>query len=287
MRDGIFEERLEELAKHFEKEGQTFEERLEELAKHFESQTFMEASYNFGVATDAYKVGNNERAIEYYSLVLQSQPNNINVMERLGRAYSNLNDMDNAVYYLERARMIDPRNVPALRSLALCYRYKDREKAIGLLNEALTIDPHDYEAWDFLGLIYRDGGLIDKAINAHQQALANKRRPETQFYLSILYFLKGDRTRAKLMALTADDDAQKKEYAEKLRPVWRILIHCAVYIIENDEEESLRIIQTLTRYITTDRIYDSLKGHLELLLAATGHKEWTAKFLEIVKVRGT
>src|SRR5947209_8134117 len=97
---------------------------------------------------------------------------------------------------------------------------------------------------NLIGLIYREGGLIDDAISLHEKSLALMKRPDTEFYLSILYFLKGDSRRGKLMALTADDDLNQKDYTERLRPVWKILIHCGIYIIDDDQEEALRIIQT-------------------------------------------
>ncbi len=275
-------------------EEQKFEQRLEQFSKQFESesqnfmQTFMEASYNFNVATDAYRIGNNERAIEYFLLVLNSQPKNTLVMERLGRAYSNLNNMNKAIDYLEnKALAIDPSFVPALRSLALCYRYSDRDKAIDYFQRALKIDPSDYETWDFLGLLYRDNQLIDEAISAHKHALDLKRRPETQFYLSILYAIKGDEEGAKAMSLNARYDLKQKEHKERIRPVWQILICAGVPIIEGNVDEAYQLVESLSSYITTQRICDAITGHLKFLLKARDHEEWIPKFTNIVKVKET
>lgn len=261
---------------------------LQELRKKLasESQTLIQAAHTFSIATDAYKVGDNIRAIEYFLQVLNLQPENTLVMERLGRAYSNLNDMKKAIDYLEnKALAIDPSFVPALRSLALCYRYTDKDKAIDYFQQALKLDSSDYETWDFLGLIYRDNGLIDEAISAHEQALSLKRRPETQFYLSILYSIKGDIKRAKLMSLNAENDLLIKEHDERIRPVWKALIRAGVHILEGNEGEAYKLVKTLSPYITTDRVYEAVTGHLKFLLEATGHDTWKQKFTSILRVK--
>ena len=247
----------------------------------------MDASYNFNLATNAYEVGDNVSAIEYYLQVLQLQPKNTRVMERLGRAYSNLNDLGKAIDYLEKALAIDPSYVPALRSLGLCYRYTDVDKAINYLNLALKIKSADHETWDFLGLIYRDNKLFDEAISAHTQALNLKRRPETQFYLSILHAIKGDAEGARAMSLNAKYDLRQKEHDERIRPVWKILIRAGVPLIEGNLDEAYRLIQSLTEYITTQRICDAVTGHLKFLLEATGHEDWIEKFTCILKVKET
>ena len=264
------------------------ETELRELHKKLasESQTLIEAAHNFSIATDAYKVGDNIRAIEYYLQVLNLQPENKLVMERLGRAYSNLNDINKAIDYLEnKALAIDPSYVPALRSLALCHRYIDKDKAIDYFQRALKLDPSDYETWDFLGLIYRDNQLIDEAISAHEQAFSLKRRPETQFYLSILYSIKGDVKRAKLMALNAENDLHLKDHDERIRPVWKDLIRAGVHIIEGNEDEAYKLVKTLSPYITTDRVYEAVAGHLKFLLEATDHDAWKQKFTSILMVK--
>ncbi len=297
-----FEEQLVKVTLHtteIESKNQLFEKQLVIIAQHTadienKNKTLMEASYYFDLATDAYNIGDNLHAIEYYKRALQLQPDNIKVMERLGRAYSNLNDMVNAIKYLNDALKIDPQNVPALRSLALCYRYSDKPKAIEYLKRSLAINSGGYEAWDFLGLLYRDQifqdqKYIDEAISAHENALAINKRPETEFYLSILllYSPKGDKIRAKALMLSAYQDTLEQEHDLRIRPVWKILIHAGIPIIEGEKEEALEIIRTLTSYITTQRIYEALKGHLQFLLEGIDHKEWIPEFMEIVRLQET
>jgi tetratricopeptide (TPR) repeat protein len=292
-----FEEQLVKVTLHtteIESKNQLFQEQLEKVAQHTteienKNKTLMEASYFFDLATNAYKIGDNVRAIEYYKRSLQLQPDNIKVMERLGRAYSNLNDMESAIKYLEDALKIDPQNVTALRSLALCYRYSDRAKAIEYLKLSLDIHPEGYEAWDFLGLLYRDQKYIDEAISAHEQALRIQKRPETEFYLGILllYSPKGDKIRARSLMLSAYQRTLEQEHDLRIRPVWKILIHAGIPIIAGKKEEALEIILSLTLYITTQRIYEALKGHLQFLLEGTDHHEWIPEIMEIVKLKGT
>jgi len=203
---------------------------------------------------------------------------------RLARAYFALDNIKDAVAYSEKALDIDSSYATALRSLGLCYRYIDKDKGIEYLKRGLEIDNTDYEAWDFLGLFYRDKGLIEDAIQSHMQALASKKRPVTEFYLSILYSQKGDKKRALLMALSAEEDLDKQNQEEALRLVWELLIRAGTAIIQGDEAEALKFVQSLTPYLTTQRTYDEVATHLKILLEATNHKEWILKFIKIMKV---
>lgn len=272
------------------------ENRLKQIDQDFRAKRFLEASYYYSEGTNAYKIGDNRLAIEYYKQALELQPNDTRIMERLGRAYSNLNKIEDAIKYLNDALASDASNVPALRSLALCYRYSNKGLAIQKLQEALALVPSDYDGWDFLGLFYRDQlirrqellkeqSIIDEAIDAHEKALAIKRRPETEFYLSILllYSPKGDRTRARELMSSAYKGTLEQEHDLRMRPVWKTLIHAGIPIIDGNKEEALSLLQTITPYITTPRIHDALNGHLRFLLEGTGHKEWIPDFMDIVK----
>lgn len=263
---------------------------LDQVEKHFksESQTFLEVTYNQGAGDDAYRRGDNKLAIGYYLNVLKRRPDDKRTMERLGRAYSNLNEMQTSIDYLQQALKNDPSYVPALRSLGLCYRYTDKNKAIEQFKLALEKDPNDYEALDFLGLVYRDNGLISEAIAAHEQALKIKRRPETQFFLSLLYAKRGgkdDRNRALRMALNAEDDLDVKDPNEEMRPVWQLIIRAGARILQGNEDEAYELVKQLKDHVTTQRTADALTGHLKFLLEATGHSAWIDKFTSTLIVK--
>ncbi len=192
--------------------------------------------------------------------------------------------MKMAFHYLEKALSLDPSNAASLRGLALCYRYIDKNKSIEYLKRCLDIQPDDYEALDFLGLVYRDQGLIDEAISLHEQALALNKRPETEFYLSILYAQKGDKKTAHLMALLADRDTYKQEHEARLRLVWKLLMHAGVRIIEDEKDEALPFVRALDPYITSKRIYEEITTHFRLLLKATSHDDWIPEFMALLKL---
>jgi hypothetical protein len=100
-----------------------------------------------------------------------------------------------------------------------------------------------------------------------------------------LYAVKGNKEHAIIMAQEAVKNINIKEQDERIRPVWKLLIRAGVPILEGNEEEAFNLIQALTPYITTERIYDAIVGHLKNLLEASGHRDWSSKFMQIVKVK--
>ena len=277
------------------------ENQLKELDKRIEreSQKLIEAAFYYSEGSTFYRSGDNQQAIEFYLRALKLQPKNLAILERLGRAYSNLNDKDNAFKYINEALVIDPDYEPALRSLSLLYRFTEPEKAIEYLKRIVQKNPHAFEAWDFLGLCYRDQlvsnqellkdqSLIDKAIEAHEHALAIKRRPETEFYLGILlyYSPQGDKIRAKDLLLSAYDGTLQQEHDLRIRQVWKVLIHAGVPIVNDNKDEALRVIESLVPYITTERIREGVQTHLRFLLEGTGHNDWIPEFLATTELKG-
>jgi tetratricopeptide (TPR) repeat protein len=282
-----FEKQVEQLQLRTDYETRLFNERLAALDHQFDakSQNFMEASYNFNMGKVAYQAGDDELAIEYFQEALKFQPTNPRILERIGRSYSNLNDMPRAISCLEEALKIDEDYIPALRSLALCYRYTDPQRAIECLKHAVKVKPDGFEAMDFLGLIYRDQGLIDEAIKSHEEAFKHQKRPETEFYLSILYAMKGDKKRAKARALSAESDLDSPEHDKRIRPVWKLLIQAAYPILDGDKERAVQFIQMTTQYITTHRIHEALKGHIVFLLEASDHSDWLPEFMQHIRLQ--
>lgn len=87
------------------------------------------------------------------------------------------------------------------------------------------------------------------------------------------------------MSLNAENDLLIKEHDERIRPVWKALIRAGVHILEGNEGEAYKLIKTLSPYITTDRVYEAVTGHLKFLLEATGHDTWKQKFTSILRVK--
>jgi tetratricopeptide (TPR) repeat protein len=283
-----------EQAKDIEDENRILEGRLRQLDQRidFESQKFIEASYYYSEGTKDYRAGDNKHAIENYLQALKYLPKSSRILERIGRTYSNLNEEEKAIEYLKLALDLDPDDEPALRSLALYYRYSNNQEAIKLLKRMLANNLSAYESWDFLGLCYRDQlqqghqlikdqEIIDKAIDAHENALKIQKRPETEFYLGILLFFSptGDKNRARVLLLSASKRVEEQEHDVRIRGVWKMLILAGAPIVEGKQEEALKYIQDMVKYNPSQRIHMGVESHLRFLLEGTGHSDWIEEFM--------
>ncbi|MGZ3610161.1 MAG: tetratricopeptide repeat protein [Ktedonobacteraceae bacterium] len=296
-----FDKQLELFGKQIETEFGQLDERIEtelgQLDKRIdtESQKHIEASYYYSEGTKDYRAGDNKHAIENYLQSLKYQPNSPRILERIGRAYSNLNEEEKAIEYLKLALELDSEYEPALRSLALYYRYSNRQEAIKLLKQILANNPSAYESWDFLGLCYRDQlqqgqqlirdqEIIDEAVGAHENALKVQKRPETEFYLGILLFFSptGDKSRARDLLLSASKRVEEQEHDVRIRGVWKKLIMIGAPIVDGNLAEALKFIQDMIQYKPTQRISLGVESHLRFLLEGTGHSDWMQAFMDII-----
>jgi tetratricopeptide (TPR) repeat protein len=295
---GILElRRIRRFRKGFNEKLKQLDKKLKQLDKRIdtENQKYVEAAYFYSEGTKDYRAGDNKHAIENYVAALKILPESPRIMERIGRAYSNLNEEEGALEYLKKALALDPDYEPALRSLALYHRYTNRQEAIRLLKQILAKNKRAYEAWDFLGLCYRDQlqhgeqlskdqEIIDKAINAHEEALKIKKRPETEFYLGILLFFspEDDKNRAKELLILAAKGVEEQEHDVRIRDVWKKLILVGVPVVENNKTEALQKTANMIQYKPSQRIYIGVESHLRFLLEGTGHSDWIEDFMSIV-----
>lgn len=286
--------------KIIEEKNRRIEEELKQLDTRIEreSQKLIEVAQYYSEGTKKYRRGDNEHAIQDFMEALRYQPNSPRILERIGRAYSNLDDDINAYKYLDMALKADPESEPVLRSLALYYRPSNVQKAINLLDQIVKKNPDAYESWDFLGLCYRDQlqqgqqlikdqNIIDQAIDAHEKALALKPRPETEFYLGILLYFSptGDKERASNLLKSASLKINDREHDQRVRKVWKMLIVASAPIIDGDKGLALKDVQSLVPLITTNRIYTGVESHLRFLLEGTGHSDWIDEVINIIKTR--
>jgi len=243
---------------------------LRELASTFEreSRTFMEAAYNFGLATEAYNKSDFKTAIRFFAVALSLQPSNVRILCRLGRSFTNVGDTDSAITHFTRALAIDGTNPIALRGLSGCYRYTDQAKAIEYAVAATKAELRDYEAFNYLGLLYRDAGQLTLAVAAHRDALSIRVAPETYFFLGLLSANSGEHVRAKreleLARLNLDEAAPDLA----LRHVWRSLIRWSSLLLSGAPEDARRAAANLLPFLTTQRTSDAVWSHVSFLLQA-------------------
>jgi tetratricopeptide (TPR) repeat protein len=233
-----------------------------------DSQLFIEASYNYNTATAAYDQGENQKAIEYYGRAVALQPNNTRLYSRIGRAYTNLGNTDAAIASFNKVIAADPHNAEALRGLATAYRYQDLDRALAYAQEAAAADPRDSESLDYLGLLFRDKLRIGDAIDSHLKARAIKQRPETDFFLGLLYAHEGDLDRSLLMMHSAYISLRDAQASDKIKPLWAGIIRCGKALVEGNEELAIQRASEVLPFVTTARTAEAVISHLRFLLGS-------------------
>ncbi|MGB9596522.1 MAG: tetratricopeptide repeat protein, partial [Candidatus Poribacteria bacterium] len=123
------------------------------------------------------KVGNTDLALQEFDNILKINPKYILAHNYKGFIYSDQGKWGLAIKEFESALKIDPNNLYALGHLGLAYRMSGRtEDAKNILLKAIELDPEmdDPESrniHNYLGLVYKDEGLYDKAIAEYQKTL--------------------------------------------------------------------------------------------------------------------
>jgi len=118
------------------------------------------------------KHGDNERALYYYYLALQINPeydpayiNAGNVLQAMGR-------LDDAIYCFSKALQLNATSAEAEYNLGVLFLLKNRPKeAITHLSQSLTIKPGDADAYNNLGIAFMKMGDAKKAHQYIKEAL--------------------------------------------------------------------------------------------------------------------
>lgn len=112
-----------------------------------------------------------EVAIEKYKEALTLAPDHAEGNLRLGQAYLEIADLNNAILYLKKALELQPEWVEALNSLGLAYKQADDlDKAIEIFTLASELQPGNPALWLNLGDVLTAKGLFAPAIDAYQKA---------------------------------------------------------------------------------------------------------------------
>lgn len=129
------------------------------------------------LAETYFKIGKNDLALDEFSKILTIDPNYIHAHNYKGFIYSNENKWNEAITELEVSLKIEPNNIYALGHLGLAYKMAGRiEDARSVLLKASELDPEmdDPESRNvhsYLGLLYKDEGNYEKAIEEYRKTI--------------------------------------------------------------------------------------------------------------------
>jgi tetratricopeptide (TPR) repeat protein len=104
--------------------------------------------------------------LETFKVSLKENPNNLDVITRIGNLYYDLNQPDSSVKYYEKALEINPDNPNVLTDCAVMYyRIGDNRKALAYLDRAIEIKPDLGQAW------FNKGFILMAGMDKHQEAI--------------------------------------------------------------------------------------------------------------------
>lgn len=104
------------------------------------------------------------------------------VLYNIGSSYVQVGKINKALYYLEKAIKVNPKNDTVLYDLGFFYDQTGKyKKSVAYYNRYLDIDPFNYAVWFNLGTVYNKTDKHKKAIEAYEFALALK----DDFYMAV------------------------------------------------------------------------------------------------------
>jgi lipopolysaccharide biosynthesis regulator YciM len=137
--------------------------------------------------------GNLAKAKTHFIEVLKGDPSQIDLYFRLSEIALKEGHEEESLHWLERARLIDIRNVDILlRESELYLRMKRFDEAIRTLNRIIGLDEGNGKALKSLREIYRENRKWDEAIRTQKSILKlakgkQAEEEETCFYLGLKY----------------------------------------------------------------------------------------------------
>ena len=162
-------------------------------------------SLRFDYANLLGNMGKNTDAIEEYKTYLKAYPNDANAYKNLGLVYKRQNDIELALFNIEKAYTLDSSDNDTKKALALCYHQKqDYINALKFYNMALSAEPDNYEL------------LANKALTLHAM---NNYVAAIELYKQLLEKKPNERLQANLASATiayAYDLYDKKDYGQAI-----------------------------------------------------------------------
>jgi tetratricopeptide (TPR) repeat protein len=108
---------------------------------------------------------NVKKAIEYYLLAIEADPNNAEACHNLGSLYFTKGDYDKSIAYLGRAVSLDPKDASTRYNLGIACAHKgDYDVAIGHFEQVLSLTPNDANSYYNIGVAHSRKNDLNRTI---------------------------------------------------------------------------------------------------------------------------
>ncbi|MGM3305035.1 tetratricopeptide repeat protein [Anabaena sp. WFMT] len=142
------------------------------LRCYLESLASSETDEYMRLGAECFEKKDYRGAVNYYSQVLQLQPNNVDAYNQRGRAMYYLGDKDGAIKDFNQAIRIDPNFANAYNGRGVsCSELGDKQGAIEDYTQAIKIDPQYTDAYNNRGFDRYELGDKQGAIEDYTQAI--------------------------------------------------------------------------------------------------------------------
>ncbi len=148
----------------------------------------------FNLGSLYFRIKEYEKAKKEFLILVKKTPESVESWLYLCSIELELNDITRAEFYLEQARLLDPKNknIPFHAGL-IAIKKGEYGRAIRFFKETLTRDPEYLEALINLAQVYYVTGNIPESIVTYEQVLRiDPSRAEIYLTLSALYIQKDD-----------------------------------------------------------------------------------------------
>ena len=129
------------------------------------------------------------KALEVYERLLDSDPDNWDILLQAAELWSGLGRFEKAGEYYRRMLEIDPSNRPLQRQLAETFRKAGKiDDAVRMLESMHEVDENDFEVTAMLGEAYFQRQQYDKAATLYQSLLKREQKnPEILLRIGVAY----------------------------------------------------------------------------------------------------
>jgi tetratricopeptide (TPR) repeat protein len=189
--------------------------------------------------------GHTERALQIYSEMIATDPNNAGVYNQIGYYHAWRGDYDKAMENLKKYQFMAPAQANPYDSLGEVQAYSGRyDEAIVNLNRALALKHDFFESYGHLGVAYEGKGdparAIENYLNAARESLTDGRRSDYLGQALRAACIAGDKTAARQIARRIADLPRDKQY-----DLLRAYTDAAMNLLEGQPAEAERRLKEL------------------------------------------